>query len=60
MHLFNVTLQLTEEMKLDAVVVTVALAEEEQCRRALEKEVHMMALQVNNRPPHSNRKGICS
>lgn len=46
-----------EEIKLDAVLVTVALAEEEQCRRALEKKVHMTALQVNSRPPHSSRRG---
>lgn len=51
---------LTEETKLDAVVVTVALAEEEQCRRALEKKVHMTALQVNSRPPHSSRRGMWS
>lgn len=44
-------------MKLDAVVVTVAAAEEEQCRRALEKKVHMTALQVNSRAPHSSRRG---
>ncbi len=47
-------------MKLDAVVVTVALAEEEQCRRALEKKVHMTALQVNSRQPHSSRRGMSS
>lgn len=52
--------ELTEEMKLDAVVVTVALAEEEQCRRALEKNVHMMALQANRRAPHSSRRGMWS
>lgn len=51
---------LTEEMKLDAVVVTVALAEEEQCRSALEKKVHMTALQVNSRLPHSRRRGMWS
>ncbi|KAG7235482.1 hypothetical protein INR49_002617, partial [Caranx melampygus] len=36
---------LTEKTKLDAVVVTVALAEEELCWRALEKKVHMTVLQ---------------
>lgn len=52
--------ELTVEMKLDAVVVTVALAEEEQCLRALEKKVHMTALQMNSRPPHSSRRGMWS
>lgn len=52
--------ELTVEMKLDAVVVTVALAEEEQCLRALEKKVHMTALQMNNKPPHSSRRGMWS
>ena len=52
--------ELTEEMKLDAVVVTVALAEEEQCRRALEKKVHIMALQVKSRTPHSSLRGMWS
>lgn len=52
--------RMAEEMKLDAVVVTVALAEEEQCRRALEKKVHMTALQMNSRPPHSSRRGTWS
>lgn len=49
-----------EEMKFDAVVVTVALAEEEQRRRALEKKVHMMVLQVNSRTAHSSRRGMWS
>lgn len=48
------------EMKFDAVVVTVALAEEEQCLRALEKKVHMTVLQKNSRPPHSSRRGMWS
>jgi len=52
--------ELTEEMKLDAEVVTVALAEEELCWRALEKKFHMTALQVRSRPPHSSRRGIWS
>lgn len=52
--------KLTEEMKLDAVVVTVARAEEEQCRRALEKNVHMVALQASRRAPHSSRRGMPS
>lgn len=51
---------LTEETKLDAVVVTVALAEEELCWRALEKKVHMTVLQVMSRPPHSSRRGTWS
>lgn len=51
---------LTEEIKFDAVVVTVALAEEEQWRRALENKVHMTALQVKSRPPHSSRRGTWS
>lgn len=41
-------------------MVTVALAEEEQCRRALEKKVHMTALQVSSRPPHSSLRGMWS
>lgn len=48
------------EMKLDAVVVTVALAEDEQCLRALEKKVHITVLQMNSRPPHSSRRGMWS
>ncbi|KAK5892903.1 hypothetical protein CesoFtcFv8_013249 [Champsocephalus esox] len=51
---------LTEEMKLDAVVVTVALAEEEQCLSALEKKAHMTALQESSRPAHSSRRGSSS
>lgn len=51
---------LTENIKLDAVVVTVTLAEEEQCWRALENDVHMMALQVNNRLPDNRRRGTWS
>jgi hypothetical protein len=45
---------------LDAVVVTVARAEEEECLRALEKKVHITALLVNSSPPHSNRRGMWS
>lgn len=52
--------EFTVEMKLDAVVVTVALADEEQCLRALEKKVHITALQMNSRPPHSSRRGMWS
>ena len=51
---------LTEDTKLDAVVVTVARAEEEECLRALEKKVHITALLVNSSPPHSNRRGMWS
>lgn len=51
---------LTEKIKLDAVVVTVTLAEEEECWRALENDVHMMALQVNNRLPDNRRRGTWS
>ncbi|RXM96720.1 hypothetical protein EOD39_15345 [Acipenser ruthenus] len=41
-------------MKLEAVVVTVALAEEEEYLSALAKQVHITALQVNSNPPHSS------
>lgn len=41
-------------------MVTVARAEEDECRRALAKNVHITALQVNRRPPQSSRKGICN
>lgn len=46
---------LTEEMKLEAVDVTVAVAEEEEYLRALAKNVHITALQANMRPPHPAR-----
>ena len=49
---------LTEEMKLEAVVATVALAEEKECLRALEKKVHITVLHINRRPPHSRCSGI--
>lgn len=55
-----VSLKLTEEIKFEAVVVTVARAEEEECRRALAKNVHITALQVNRRPPQRSRRGICN
>lgn len=45
---------------MDAVVVTVALAVEVEWRSALEKVVHMTALQANSRPPHSSRRGMWS
>lgn len=41
---------LTEEMKLEAVVVTEAEAEEEDSRRAFAKTVHMTALQAHTKP----------
>lgn len=45
---------------MDAVVVTVALAVEVEWQSALEKVVHMTALQANSRPPHSSRRGMWS
>jgi len=51
---------LTEKIKFEAVVVTVARAEEDECRRALAKKVHITALQVNRRPPQSSRRGMCN
>jgi len=51
---------LTEEMKLEAVVVTVVRADEHELLRALARKVHITALQVNSRPPHSSRRGMCS
>ncbi len=54
------TLILTEEMKLEAVVVTVVRVEEHELRRALARNVHITALQVNSRPPHSSLRGMCS
>ena len=51
---------LTEEMKLEAVVVTVVRVEEEEYLRALARNVHITALQVNSMPPHRRRNGMCS
>lgn len=52
---------LTEEMKLEAVVVTEAEAEEEDSRRAFAKTVHMTALQAHTKPmqPTRSRTGSC-
>lgn len=49
-----------EDMKFEAVVVTVALADEEEYLSALAKKVHITALQVKSSPPHSSRRGMCS
>lgn len=46
------SLVLTEEMKFEAVDVTVAVAEEEECFKAFAKKVHITALHANTRPPH--------
>ena len=51
---------LTEEMKLEAVVVTVVWVQEEEDRRALARKVHITALHVNSSPPHSRRSGMWS
>lgn len=52
---------LTEEMKLEAVVVTEAVAEEEESRRAFAKTVHMTALQAHTKPmqPTRSSTGSC-
>lgn len=47
-------------MKLDAVVVTVAWAQEDEYLSAFARKVHITALQVNIRPPHSRRSGMWS
>lgn len=52
--------KLTEEIKFEAVVVTVARAEEDECLSALAKKVHITALQENRRPPQSSRRGMCN
>lgn len=54
------SLLLTEEMKLEAVVVTVVLVEDEEYLRAFDRNVHITALQVKSSPPHSRRRGMCS
>lgn len=51
---------LTEEMKLEAAVVTVVQVEEDEYLRALARTVHMPALQVKSRPPHSSLRGMWS
>lgn len=51
---------LTEEMKLEAVVVTVVRVEDEEYLRAFDKNVHITALQVKSSPPQSRRRGMCS
>lgn len=53
-------LVLTEDMKLDAVVVTVAWVQEDEYLSAFARKVHITALQVNSRPPHSRRRGMWS
>lgn len=51
---------LTEEMKLEAVVVTEAAAEEEESRKALVKTVHITALHTNTRPAQLRRSSTGS
>lgn len=51
---------LTEDMKLEAVVVTVARMEEEEYLRAFARKVHITALQVKSSPPHSSLRGMCN
>lgn len=51
---------LTEDMKLEAVVVTVVQVEEDEYLRALARKVHITALQVNSSPPHSSLRGMWS
>lgn len=53
-------LSLTEDMKLEAVVVTVVQVEEEEYLSALARKVHITALQVKSSPPHSSLRGIWS
>lgn len=52
---------LTEEMKLEAVVVTEAEAEEEDSRRAFAKTVHITALHAHTKPmqPTWSSTGSC-
>lgn len=49
---------LTEDTKLEAVVVTVVRVEEEEYLSALARKVHITALQVKSRPPHSSLSGM--
>lgn len=51
---------LTEDMKLEAVVVTVVQVEEEEYLSALARKVHITALQVKSSPPHSSLRGMWS
>lgn len=51
---------LTEDMKLEAVVVTVVQVEEDEYLRALARKVHITALQVKSSPPHSSLRGMWS
>lgn len=51
---------LTEDMKLEAVVVTVVQVEEEEYLSALARKVHITALQVKSSPPQSSLRGIWS
>lgn len=53
-------LLLTEDMKLEAVVVTVVRVEEDEYLSALARKVHITALQVNSSPPHSSLRGMWS
>lgn len=51
---------LTEKMKLEAVVVTEAAAEEEESRKAFVKTVHITALHTNTRPTQLRRSNTGS
>lgn len=53
-------LSLTDDMKLEAVVVTVVQVEEDEYLSALARKVHITALHVKSSPPHSSRRGIWS
>lgn len=53
-------LSLTDDMKLEAVVVTVVQVEEDEYLSALARKVHITALQVKSSPPHSSLRGIWS
>lgn len=52
--------RMAEEMKLEAVVVTEAVAEEEESRRAFAKTVHMTALQAHTKPMQPTRSSTGS
>lgn len=47
---------LTEDKKFEAVVVTVAAADDEEYLKALAKKVHMAALHRNTRPAQPRRR----
>lgn len=51
---------LTEEMKLEAVVVTEAAAEEDESRKAFVKTVHIIAFNTNTRPTQLRRSNTGS